>query len=87
MLTNALILIIVLIISSLLSLLPEVTDMPTGFNNAWNWITEFIGNIIYVIPSGETLLTIFGLVITIEFAIFIWKNINWVINKIRGSGS
>jgi hypothetical protein len=33
-----------------------------------------------------SIFTIIGLVLTIEFSILIFKSVNWIYNKIRGSG-
>jgi len=78
---------IVVFLSAMISLLPNATLLPESFNDAWSWMSGIIANIFWTIPSGITLLTILNFVIIIEGSIFTWKGLNWVINKIRGSGN
>jgi len=87
MLLSALIGIFVAVVSALLSVLPNMESLPDGFNNAWNWITDFMANLAWTIPGGDQLLIIFNLFIGVLMAFFIYKGINWVINKLRGSGN
>jgi len=75
------------LIAGLLNLLPNATVLPESFNDAWTWFSDLIANIFWVIPSGETLLLILNFVMIIEGAIFTWGIINWVVNKLRGSGN
>lgn len=70
----------------LLSLLPNIDSLPEGFNTAMNSIANIVSNWVYVVPILDDLLIIFGMVITIEISLFTFKILNWIYNKLRGSG-
>lgn len=70
----------------LFSFLPNITTIPETFTDMINYASSFIGNLAWVFPPIATMLTIFGLIISIEIAIAIWKVSDYIYNKVRGSG-
>lgn len=87
MITGSLLIIITTIITTLISFLPNMESMPGTFENAWTWISGFASNIVWTLPRGNEFLQIAGFYVLILSCIFIWKAVNWVYNKIRGSGN
>lgn len=87
MIITALLAIMNAFISGLIAFLPDATALPTDFNDAWTWLSNMVASLLYVIPSGEIFLQILTYILAIEFAIFVWRSINWTINIIRGSGA
>jgi len=87
MLLSALIGIFTAVVTTLLSVLPNMTSMPQGFTDAWEWVVNFVAMLAWTIPGGEQLLLIFNLLLSAITAYWIYKSINWVINKLRGSGN
>jgi len=87
MITGALILIFTGIVTFFTGLLPNMDALPTAFTNAWDWFSGFIANMVWTIPHGEDFLYILNTFAIILGGVFIWKLINWVLNKLRGSGN
>lgn len=89
MIVSALILMFVGIVKTISIILPPVTIMPDMFNNAWTWFIGFTANLLWTLPgeSGRNILAMFNISVIIIGAIYTWKGINWVLNKIRGSGN
>jgi len=69
-----------------LSLLPNIDSLPSGFNTAMNSVATMISNWTYVVPALDDILIIFSLALTMEIAIYTFKILNFVYNKLRGSG-
>jgi len=86
MITNALIAFFVAIASFLIGLLPTLGTFGTAFDNAWNWISTWVANFLYVLPASETVLTVLTFLITLEAGILGFKIFDWILNKVRGSG-
>jgi len=78
----------------LVSLLPNASPNPGGFESAWNWIGTVIAGIVYIlngIPTdgfgvGTSLIGILSTMIVVMGSIFIWGGIKDIYNAIRGSG-
>jgi len=86
MITSAILNFFNIIISGALSLLPDIGTEPTGIENAITYLANALAHFIYFEPALGTVALIIGLIITIELSIIIYQAINWVVNKIRGSG-
>jgi len=69
----------------LLLLLPGYPGLPTEVNEAIETFAEAMNGLNSLLPI-DTLIQILGITLTIEGAIFLWRAINWTINKVRGSG-
>lgn len=85
MITNALLLIIYYTLAIFLNLLPISRGLPPDMEAAFNTlITEAVkwNNLLPVYQ----LFLILGIVFSFETGILLFKTINWIINKIRGSG-
>lgn len=87
MITTAILILFVNVLFGLAGLLPTPASLPEGFNTAMDYMTNVVGGFIYVLPSFGVILTIAGLVLAIESGIFLFKFIDWIYNKLRGSGS
>lgn len=87
MFTNFLLNLITSILGFFIGLLPEMSVLGTGFNDAWNWITDWVANFIYLLPASATILNILSIMFTVELAILTFMLFNWIINKLRGSGN
>jgi len=87
MITGAIILIFISIVSFFMGLLPNMDVFPTAFNDAWDWMADLIASFLWVIPGGEDFLAIVNTLVLVLGGIFLWKIVNWVINKLRGSGN
>jgi len=70
-------------------ILPNQELLPSAFNEAWSWFTNFLANILWVLPGniGSELLLITNIVLITEAAILSWGILNWILNKLRGSGN
>lgn len=86
MILSALLNIIYVVIIALTALLPTVSVLPDGIEDAIDLVITHISKWNVVFPVFDTLFTIVTLMFTIEAAIFLFQSINWVINKLRGSG-
>jgi len=77
-------------INALLSLLPSSpvaggglpTEVITAIASVYSWINAFS----FLFPV-DTLFEVLTLAIGFYVSIFFFKLINWIINKVRGSGS
>lgn len=67
-----------------IGLLPDI-DMGTytTISNGYLSFKQFIANINFLLPV-PMLLTLMGLVWTIEFSMFTWKFLNWILKKTVG---
>lgn len=73
-------------IFALLAPLPRVDSLPSDLNNAIDFILDTLGSWQTVIPIFDTVFAMLILVLSIEAIIYSIIGINWVINKVRGSG-
>lgn len=83
--TQALLLILFLFIDGLISLLPNFDGLPENVASAFDNVSTLLNQANYYFPV-DTAFTIITLIVTFEAGIFLYKMINWVINKLRGSG-
>lgn len=75
------------LISLIVSLLPDAdSSWAGGLTDAMNFMGSFIAHIAFVSPLMLQVMVILGLLIILIFGIFTFKILNWVYNKIRGSG-
>jgi hypothetical protein len=71
---------VVLLITAPLRALSDVV-LNTNIANAITTASSYIGGLSAVIPIG-TILGVFGVFLTVEVGILVWKGINWLIRKI-----
>jgi len=76
---------VILVLSGLIAILPDVSALPSGITNAITKLSDSIGLLGWLLPF-DTLFQIVTLGLVIEGAIFLFKWVNWIANKIRGSG-
>lgn len=86
MLIDAIIGIFVTLSGGLIRLLPDMQGLPPQIDTALTYIGGTYGQWMSIFPALATYLVVFGIVISIETAIFTWHGIDWTLNKIRGSG-
>lgn len=67
-----------------ISLLPNATPLPLGLDQSLTTFVSFFGGANMFFPIA-TLVTIATIVFAIEASIFLFKTVNWVYNKLRGS--
>jgi hypothetical protein len=85
MITDGLIHIVGLIITLPLRLLPLGITLPPEVLSAFEFIVKQGSAWDALLPVRD-LVVIVGLILTFEVAAFGFRSLNWVINKIRGSG-
>lgn len=75
----------------LLSLLPDKNPFPSGFDTAFDWLSDIVSSIVYTLNGadgvGSNLIVIFLLFLSFEFSMFVWSGVKFIINVIRGSGA
>lgn len=86
MIITALLTALFYMLKPLLSLLPTISSLPTGLNTAIDWFFDLLAGWQFFVPVVDDLLTIALLIMTVEGAIILFAGINFVYNKIRGSG-
>ncbi len=74
------------ILSPLISVLPTVDSLPSGLNTGIDWFFNVLTGWHYFIPVVDDLVTVITLALSIEGVILTFAMINWVYNKLRGSG-
>lgn len=72
------------VFSRILSILPT-GSLPSEVSSAFTTIATYFQKANAILPV-DTLFTLIGLTLTIEFSIVLFNLANYVINKIRGSG-
>jgi len=87
MILSAIIILLVNMIVGLISLLPDMTVLPDSVENAWDFLSGFVANMLYVIPTGTYIFGAIQIIIILEVAIFLWNQTKMVINWIRGAGA
>jgi hypothetical protein len=68
----------------LINLLPTGT-VPTQIDSAFTFMASAFAKANVFFPA-TVVLTMIGIMFTIEFALFTFKASNWFLNKIRGAG-
>jgi len=76
---------------ALFSVLPNKEIMPTIFDTAFSWFTDFFAGVIYALNGandvGTSLGVILVLYITLEVGLFVWEGVKTIANFVRGSGA
>lgn len=85
MITGAFFTIFFALINVILNILPTAT-MPSGVDSSLSWLFTSVSPFNFIIPF-TTLFYLVGIVLMIEAFILSFKMSDWVMNKIRGSGS
>jgi len=85
MITTLLLLLVSAFVSLLLALLPSVSSLPSGIVDAVTYTGSHLSSISAWFPVG-TLLTVLALVFGFEAGMLIFWSVNWILNKLRGSG-
>lgn len=68
--------------------LPNHTSiLPEMFEEVWDWLSDWIAQILWVMPEGEVFFKVISLVLMIESIIFLFQQGNYIYNKLRGSGN
>jgi len=73
------------ILSGLIALLPSTSAINSNVDSAITFFAPKFSTWNDVLPV-DSLLTIIGLVLTFEAGLLLFFSINWIFNKIRGSG-
>ncbi len=73
------------LIDLLIDLFPSPSSLPSGINDAFTLLGQYFQKANAILPV-DTMITILGLILTLESGILAFKIANWVINKFRGSG-
>jgi len=74
------------ILNLLASILPSSSGLPSNVQTGITTFLNYLNGINYVFPV-DSILTIMGLFITFEIALFLITLIRFVANMIRGSGA
>jgi hypothetical protein len=85
MITNAILYILygfIFLITAAIQLFPDVS-LPAAINDTIASVGSNLALLNQVIPVS-TIITILGVILAIESAIFIYKGIRWIYNKIPG---
>jgi hypothetical protein len=69
----------------LFAIFPAYTGLPQNVNDTIDMIRCYLDKWDDVLPVA-TILEVLGIILAIEIAIFLYKIINWSVNKLRGSG-
>lgn len=69
----------------LITLLPSATTLPAGIDSAVSYFLPIWAQFNYIFPVS-TFFSILSFVLVVEGSIFLFGLINFVYNKIRGSG-
>lgn len=72
--------------SGFLFYFPSLGSLPAGLESMLGYLLTFMANLAYVIPPLQEMFIVFGLIVLIEFYLASFKILNWVLNKLRGSG-
>ncbi|GEM_PF-2340450 len=86
MITSLLISFIMEAMSWLLSFLPTVSSLPLGLDSTITTIFGYYRGFATIFPPLSTAMTYMVAGVGIEVGYKIYQLVNWVINKLRGSG-
>jgi len=73
-------------LNNIIDYLPTAT-LPDQMSSSLIYIMGFYKGFSEVFPFMTTVLTIFGIMLSIEIILFIYKAITYVLNLVRGSGN
>jgi len=85
MITTLFLLFVSAFLSLLLAVLPSVSGLPSGVEDAVTFVSGHIGAISGWFPV-DTVLLLVGLTLGFEAGMIIFWSVNWILNKLRGSG-
>lgn len=85
MITETILYLVYQAISSAINLLPNFSGIPDSASSAFNTGIAAIKSMGLFLPVG-TLFTVLALIVSFELGVLLYKIVNWVINKTRGSG-
>jgi len=85
MITNAILFIFFTFLGAVTSLLPSYSGLPDDLETAFNSIGTYLNQANVIFPI-DTLFDCAVILVSVEFAIMTFKLLNFVINKVRGSG-
>jgi hypothetical protein len=85
MITNALLWIFFTFLASVVSLFPLYSGMPVSFDSALSTITPYLNYINNFFPV-DTLWSVLSYLFIFYTGLLSFKILNWIINKVRGSG-
>lgn len=86
MILDAIYSILFALISGFLFYFPALGSLPNALESMLDYLFTFLANLSYVIPPLQEMLVVFGLIALVEFYLASFKILNWVLNKLRGSG-
>jgi len=84
MLTDAFLILFVLLLQAVVTALPVASADASSFGTSLTTLFETAYSFNDIFPI-DTLLTCLSLVIFVEVALFIFKGSNWLYNKVRGA--
>lgn len=73
------------LISGIVALFPNAPDLSSTVTTSIQGIFDYLSLLDILFPMNQILLVI-AAIIARDVAIFSFKGLNWVINKLRGSG-
>lgn len=85
MITSVLMNLFLTCISFCFSFLPDSDSLPSQISDSLLVFASYFNKADSLFPVS-TVFTIIALGVSVELALFFFKLINWVLNKIRGSG-
>lgn len=74
-----------LFLLEVIDLFPDAVALPSAIDSSLTLIVPILSQLNSILPIA-TIFVIFGLYLTIEGGLLLFKIINWIINKLRGSG-
>lgn len=72
------------VISFFIGLLPDSAGLPVAVTDSFTYFVSSLKAFEFVLPV-DTLFTVFGYAMVFYMALFLWRGLHWVYNKIRGS--
>lgn len=71
----------------ILGFLPEVGNLPQGFQDAWNWIADIASGLLYVMgEAGSNIITIVNVELQFATAVGIFLGLNYLMKLIFNRG-
>jgi hypothetical protein len=85
MITSALLHLLFIFLGTIISMFPEYSGMPVAFDSAISTITPYLNYLNNFIPV-DTFWEVLNIAFVFYSALLSFKLLNWVVNKVRGSG-
>jgi len=86
MITAVMVKVFVVVASAVIGILPTSSSLPSSIDSAFTWLSEVLAPWNAVFPVS-TLLNVIVLILGIEAVLMVFSIFNFIVNKVRGSGS